>query len=351
MRQGDIEFYPLTEASQVIVDDEGTRLSEIIEDIHGGGGGGGDVTGVKGNSESTYRTGNVNLTPANIGAVPTSTTVNGHALTGNITISKSDVGLGNVNNTSDLNKPISTATQTALNAKVNKTDIATTSNLGLVMPDGTSITIDADGTIHSVGGGGGGGGGSQEVMPLLWTNPSPSSNFSAQTVSLDLSAYVYVVIVPKVLPSSTNMRTSVLLPKGKTTTCFELVGTSPMVFCGRDIAVSDTGVVFGNGSYNGSANNGYWIPMYIYGIPKQIGGAGAISYYQSQTTSVASNAEILRITDSSITTATIVLECTFANPSAISGDVSWTSYNGYISFIGTCTSATTANVTLADKTN
>lgn len=41
---------------------------------------------VKGNAESEYRTGNVNLTPANL-------------------------GLGNVDNTSDANKPISTATQ------------------------------------------------------------------------------------------------------------------------------------------------------------------------------------------------------------------------------------------------
>lgn len=36
---------------------------------------------------------------------------------GNIDLSKSDVGLSNVDDTSDLNKPISTATQTALNAK------------------------------------------------------------------------------------------------------------------------------------------------------------------------------------------------------------------------------------------
>ena len=50
------------------------------------------VTGVKGNSESSYRTGNVNLTPANLGAVPTSTTVNGHALSSNVTVSASDVG-------------------------------------------------------------------------------------------------------------------------------------------------------------------------------------------------------------------------------------------------------------------
>lgn len=35
------------------------------------------VTGVKGNSESSYRTGNVNLTPANIGAVPTASIASG----------------------------------------------------------------------------------------------------------------------------------------------------------------------------------------------------------------------------------------------------------------------------------
>lgn len=46
------------------------------------------ITGVKGNSESSYRTGNVNITKANI-------------------------GLGNVDNTSDANKPISTVQQLA----------------------------------------------------------------------------------------------------------------------------------------------------------------------------------------------------------------------------------------------
>lgn len=54
---------------------------------------GSPVTGVKGNAETSYRRGNVNITASNI-------------------------GLGNVNNTSDANKPISTATQTALNGKL-----------------------------------------------------------------------------------------------------------------------------------------------------------------------------------------------------------------------------------------
>lgn len=37
--------------------------------------------------------------------------------TGDVTLGKGDVGLGNVDDTADLDKPISTATQTALNAK------------------------------------------------------------------------------------------------------------------------------------------------------------------------------------------------------------------------------------------
>lgn len=40
--------------------------------------------------------------------------------TGDVTLSKSDVGLTNVDNTSDANKPVSTATQTALDAKASQ---------------------------------------------------------------------------------------------------------------------------------------------------------------------------------------------------------------------------------------
>ena len=45
--------------------------------------------------------------------------------TGNVVLTKADIGLGNVNNTSDLNKPISTATQTALDAKADASALAT----------------------------------------------------------------------------------------------------------------------------------------------------------------------------------------------------------------------------------
>ena len=45
--------------------------------------------------------------------------------TGEVVLTKTDVGLGNVNNTADLNKPISTATQTALDAKADKSAVNT----------------------------------------------------------------------------------------------------------------------------------------------------------------------------------------------------------------------------------
>lgn len=57
------------------------------------------------------------LTTALAGKVPTTRTVAGKALSANVTLVKGDVGLGNVDNTSDAAKPISTATQTALDGK------------------------------------------------------------------------------------------------------------------------------------------------------------------------------------------------------------------------------------------
>ncbi|MEG1353717.1 MAG: pyocin knob domain-containing protein [Malacoplasma sp.] len=63
------------------------------------------VLGVKGSSESIYRIGNISL-------------------------SKSDIGLGNVDNTSDINKPISNLVQTELNKKANSATLAKVATSG-----------------------------------------------------------------------------------------------------------------------------------------------------------------------------------------------------------------------------
>lgn len=68
--------------------DERTKLDNIEEGAQKN-----TITGVKGNAESSYRTGNVNITAANI-------------------------GLGNVDNTSDMDKPVSTLQQEAIDKAI-----------------------------------------------------------------------------------------------------------------------------------------------------------------------------------------------------------------------------------------
>jgi hypothetical protein len=80
-----------------------------------------------------------------------STTVNGQPLSANVTITKSDVGLGNAENTSDANKPISTATALAIAAKqdtlVSTTNIKTINGNSLL--GAGDLTITGAGTVTS----------------------------------------------------------------------------------------------------------------------------------------------------------------------------------------------------------
>lgn len=80
------------------------------------------ITGVKGGSETSYRTGNVNITATNI-------------------------GLGNVNNTSDKDKPISTATQTALNGKQATVTGAATTITGSNLTANRALVSNANGKV------------------------------------------------------------------------------------------------------------------------------------------------------------------------------------------------------------
>lgn len=55
--------------------------------------------------------------------------------------------------------------------------------------------------------------------------------------------------------------------------------------------------------------------------------------------------------NSAITANHVVAECVFANPSAITTDVTWTTANGSVTLNGTCTTATTVNLVLVKKDN
>jgi len=76
--------------------------------------------------------------------------VNG--LTGVVVLTKSNIGLGNVNNTSDANKPISTATQTALDTKFESGDVIIAAD-GSVGAPGLRFTTDSDSGFFQTGDG------------------------------------------------------------------------------------------------------------------------------------------------------------------------------------------------------
>lgn len=55
--------------------------------------------------------------------------------------------------------------------------------------------------------------------------------------------------------------------------------------------------------------------------------------------------------NSAITANHVVAECVFANPFAITSNVTWTTANGSVTLNGTCTTATTVNLVLVKKDN
>lgn len=113
-------------------------------------------------SGSTYV--EVSASPATTDAVPEGTTNLYHTTaraaaaapvqsvagkTGTVSLVKGDVGLGNVDNTSDANKPISTATQTALNGKVDNNGSPTlySATIGAGDTSGGALIVNSSGVV------------------------------------------------------------------------------------------------------------------------------------------------------------------------------------------------------------
>ena len=102
---------------------------------------------------------------------------------------------------------------------------------------------------------------------LLWTNASPSSSFAAQTISIDLSNYSWILIAHKAAASGSNLSVDIFLVG--TQGHLRIVNSA---IARRVASVSNTGVEFnagynltqGGSSYN--TNNGVCVPYQIYGI-------------------------------------------------------------------------------------
>ena len=101
----------------------------------------------------------------------------------------------------------------------------------------------------------------------LWTNSSPSDNFNAQTIPVDLSAYSIIAIECIFNTTSANHAL-----------CFGIVGKGTLLnvpnlgstqyYAKREASVASTGVTFGTGYRNTTSTTGasYCIPVSIYGV-------------------------------------------------------------------------------------
>lgn len=122
------------------------------------------------------------LTTTVAGKVPATRTVAGHALSADVTLVKADVGLGNVDNTADADKPVSSATATALGAKADDTLVvhlagtqtitgAKTFNTAPSVPDNSWTISDTNGLQSALDG----------KVPLAGTGPTrwwpPAASF------------------------------------------------------------------------------------------------------------------------------------------------------------------------------
>ena len=116
-----------------------------------------------------------------------------------------------------------------------------------------------------------------EYRKLLWTNPSPTSAFAAQTVisGADLTEYDAFDIVMHANMSNAQSGYSNIVTKGTSGTM--VTGSAPSAndswYGVRKITITDTSITFGNGGYyyltgggNDLNNNNYGIPYQIYGI-------------------------------------------------------------------------------------
>lgn len=82
-------------------------------------------------------------------------------------------------------------------------------------------------------------------------------------------------------------------------------------------------------------------------LQEELGGA---LYFTSVAVS-ATTGDIATLSNAKITADHVVAGCVFANPSAITTDVTWTTASGSLTLNGTCASATTANIVLGKKNN
>lgn len=117
-------------------------------------------------------------------------------------------------------------------------------------------------------------GGGTEKPTLLWTNPSPNSNFLPQTLSINLTDYEWILISIKNQVVSPQYVTTCAIPK---ITDDQVIGcpsgqTGSNYAYSRIINMNNNGITFqiARSNYSGYSGNDLVIPFKIYGLKKAL---------------------------------------------------------------------------------
>lgn len=128
-----------------------------------------------------------------------------------------------------------------------------------------SMQFGKPGTLNRSSGGGSSSGG----LTLLWTNPSPTASFAAQSVSIDLNDFSYYGVILKFQNTQDVYSPIYIYPVN------ELLNFAMIIYGGNSnrtgdrrfaYSISNRAISFNAANYNGSANNAYCVPYQIFGI-------------------------------------------------------------------------------------
>lgn len=101
---------------------------------------------------------------------------------------------------------------------------------------------------------------------LLWTNPSPTSSFSAQTVNLNSSNYDMYEVIFYGSNTKANTFSTGKIPKGENAFLQQVYYSGGVQIRNRDVTyTTDTSYSIGNGTLNNTTNNTQCVPAYIIG--------------------------------------------------------------------------------------
>lgn len=113
------------------------------------------------------------------------------------------------------------------------------------------------------------------IVGPLWTNPNPTSDFAAQTLSLDLSGYDMLLVYAWDTVGDVAPVSYIIEAPGTTfiTAFRDFTNSNAIPMTYRKVTITGAGITFGNGTYkltnqqsSPATRNDFRVPTKIYGI-------------------------------------------------------------------------------------